>query len=81
MDEHMGAFERDTLHRILAVAARYWVIEHHQRAKQLPKRVTFFAYAEGPAGMDWGNSPGPDDAELRPMRGKRVRITLEIEDG
>ena len=75
----MGSFEKDTLHRLCVQAARYWVIEHKLRLGELPENVTFFAYPNGPGGFDWGNPPGPDDPTLRPMRGKRVRITMTIE--
>ena len=81
MEADRGALESDTLHRMLVEAARYWVVEHHQRTGQLPEEEIRFAYAGGSCGFDWGNPPGlgvhPRDA---PLRGKRVRITLEIED-
>lgn len=74
------AFESDTLHRLTVEAARFWVIEHFLRTKQLPTRETRFAYASGPHGFDWGNAPGHDDPDTKPLRYKRVRITFEVED-
>lgn len=76
-----SAFERDTLHRMAAGTARYWVIGEWLRNHRLPDKATLFAYAGGPGGFDWGNPPGlQDDPQLQPLRYKRVRITLEIED-
>lgn len=76
-----GAFEKDTQYRLLVEAARYWVIEHYLRTGRLPEPEVYFAYANGPHGFDWGNPAGPGDGTTpRPLRGKRVRITLEIED-
>jgi hypothetical protein len=76
-----GAFEKDTLYRLIVESTRYWVIEHYLRRGCLPDETTFFAYANEPNGFDWGNPAGPDDdGQLRPLRGKRVRITLAIED-
>ena len=77
----MGAFEKDTLYRQIVEAARYWVIEHQLRTGQLPEPMTYYAYSDGPRGFDWGNPPGVDDDGLeRPLRRKRVTITLSIED-
>ena len=77
----MNAFEKDTLYRLLVESTRLWVISHWLEHHELPKDVTFYAYPNGPRGFDWGNAPGPDnDGTERPPRGKRVRITLEIED-
>jgi len=73
-----GAFEKDTQYRLLVEASRYWVIEHYLRTGRLPEPAVYFAYANGERGFDWGNPPGPDDQTQ--LRGKRVRITLEIED-
>jgi len=79
--EERSAFLTDTLHRIMCEAARIWVIEHHQRTGELPASEARFAYANGPHGFDWGNAPGPDvPPGSRPLRGKRVRITFEIEE-
>lgn len=76
-----GSFERDTLMRMLAEAVRYWLVGHFLRRQRLPEENTFFVYANGPNGIDWGNAPGPTgDGMLRPLRGKRVRITLSIEN-
>lgn len=78
MSEAMSAFLRDTLHRMCVGAARFWVIEHHQRTGELPDKSVWYAYADGPVGFGWGNAPGPDDPVDKPLRGKRVRITLEV---
>lgn len=76
-----GAFETDTFHRMLVEAARYWVIEAWLRSQELPRSETRYVYPDGPpASMDWGNSPGPDDPTMKPMRGKRVSITIKVED-
>ena len=80
-DDQRPAFASDTLHRLLVEASRYWVIESVLRSGDLPKDETRFAYANGPHGFGWGNAPGDEsDGIKRPLRGKRVRITLEIED-
>ena len=79
MSEQRSAFETHTLHRMCAQAARYWVIENWLRTNELPEPATYFAYPTGPGGFDWGDAPG-NDGPPRPLRGKRVRITLEIEE-
>ena len=77
----MNAFEKDTLYRLLVESTRFWVIANWLENHELPKQTTFYTYPGGPLGFDWGNAPGPDDEAIeRPLRGKRVRITLEIED-
>jgi len=79
MPKERSAFMSDTFHRVTIEAARIWVIDSVLRTGQLPKTETRFAYSHGPHGLDWGNSSGPDDGN-KPMRGKRVRVTFEIED-
>tara|TARA_Y100000034_G_C6896147_1_gene413192 strand:- start:44 stop:358 length:315 start_codon:yes stop_codon:yes gene_type:complete len=74
-----SAFISDTFHRVLVEAARVWVIDSVLRTGELPETEVRFCYADGPHGFDWGNSPGPD-SEHKPLRGKRVRVTFEIED-
>lgn len=65
-----GSFEKDTLWRMCAQAARYWVIEHFLRTKELPdKPAVFFGYSV--SGIDWGQEV---------LRGKRIKVTIEIED-
>lgn len=76
----MKQFEKDTLYRLLVEASRFWLIGHFLRTHALPDPAVYFVYANGPNGLDWGNEPGPDDPQLKPLRRKRVRITLEIED-
>lgn len=76
----MNAFEKSTLHRLCSQAARFWVLASYLETKKLPDETAFFAYANGPGGFDWGNPPGPDDPDNQPLRRKRVRITLTIED-
>jgi hypothetical protein len=79
--EQKGAFEKETQHRMLTEAARYWVIEHYLRTGKLPDEpAVYFAYPNGPVSFDWGNPPGPDNGTQK-LRGKRVRITMEIENG
>ncbi len=85
MDELLSAGQRaafisDTLHRATVEAARIWVIEHFLRTGDLPEVETRFCYANGPHGFDWGNAPGPDDPVNKPLRGKRIRVTFEIEE-
>lgn len=75
------AFERETIHRLATEAARYWLLTHFLAQQRLPVKGTWFAYPSGPgASIDWGNPPGPDDPDLQPLRGKRIRVTFEIED-
>lgn len=76
-----GAFEKDTEYRLVVEAARYWVIQHYILTGKLPEKTIYSAYPNGTASFDWGDPPGPDDGKTpAPLRGKRVRITLEIED-
>jgi len=79
MPKDRGAFETETFHRMLVEAARYWLIEFFLRKKKLPEREVRYVYADGPNGIGWGNAPGPDDG-TKVMRGKRIKITVEIED-
>lgn len=79
--DQRAAFISDTFHRVMVEAARIWVIESVLRTGELPESETRFCYANGPHGFDWGNAPGPDGSPgHRPLRGKRVRVTFEIED-
>lgn len=45
----MGAFEKETLYRMIVEAARFWVIEHHQRTGELPEATVKFVYPSGPS--------------------------------
>jgi hypothetical protein len=74
------AFLNDTLHRMCVGVARLWVIEHHLRTDELPDKATFWVYANGPVGIGWGDAPEQDDPDLKPLRYKRICVTLEIED-
>ena len=74
------AFERDTSHRLITEAARHWCISHALATGDVPERGVFFAYPDGPVGFMWGNAPGPDNPAVKPLRGKRYRITIELED-
>jgi hypothetical protein len=78
----MRAFDKDTLYRMTVEAARFWVVEHFLRTRQIPdKPRVMFVYPSGcEACMDFGNAPGPDGPD-KPMRGRRVRVTFEIEEG
>lgn len=80
MKKDRGAFETETLHRLLVEAVRFWVIEFFLRRKKLPEKEVRYVYADGTMGIGWGNSPGPDDPKFRPLRMKRIKITVEIED-
>ena len=71
-----GAFEKSTLHRLCVEAARFWVIDNYLADKKLPDSVTFFAYPRSQDGMNWGD----DDSGTGPLHGKRVRVTLEVEN-
>lgn len=71
----MGSFERDAIYRIAREAVRYWVIEVFLENKTLPTSREMFFYSDGPNGIDWGNAPGPDDPDTKPLRGKRIRVT------
>ena len=78
----IGAFESDTSYRLAVEAARYWLVECHLRTNQLPDKSVRFIYANGPNGIDWGNPPGSELLpEQCPLRGKRIRVTFEVEDG
>ena len=77
----MNAFERETIHRLCTETARFWLNSHYLENKNLPDEPkVWFAYPNGPVSFDWGNRPGEFDG-TQVLRGKRVRITLEIEDG
>ena len=80
MRKDRGSFETETFHRLLVEAVRFWVIEFFLRRNKLPDREVRYVYADGPVGIGWGNSPGPDDPSMRPLRKKRIKITVEIED-
>ncbi len=78
MTDSIGAFEQSTSIRLATEAARYVMLEHYLRTGELPETTTYFAYSTS---FDWGNPPGHfNDGQPRPLRGKRVRITFEVED-
>lgn len=81
LTEETTAFERDTLYRMAVEAARYWVVNHYLHKLRVPDEpATMFVYPSGPcAAMDWGNPPGTNNPDAV-LRGKRVRVTLTIED-
>lgn len=77
----MGAFEKETVYRLLTEACRMWVVSTHLETGKLPKFVTYWVYGNGaPINIGWGDAGGPP-SENTPMRGKRIRVTLEVEDG
>jgi hypothetical protein len=75
-----GSFERETSYRILVEAVRHWCISNHLESGQVPVSGVFFVYADGPTGFDWGNAPGADDPATKPLRGKRYKVTIELEE-
>ena len=83
-----GAFDKDTLHRIVTEASRLWVVEHFLRTGRLPEELTMFAYPSGPVSMDWGNPTGgstnPHADACRPasavLHRKRVVVHFTLED-
>lgn len=80
-EQRPSVFERETLYRLIVETARLWLVGHFLRSLTLPSAATFYVYPGGPdASLDWGNAPGPDDPFNKPMRGKRVRVTFEIEN-
>ena len=69
--EKRGAFESDTFHQMLTLAARYWLIEHFLRAQDIPMESEtrfFYPFEES---INWGK-------DVR--ENKRIRVTIEIED-
>ena len=75
------AFERETSYRLLVEAARHWCISGYLATHRVPSRGVFYAYPAGPSAcFDWGNPPGPNDPTTQPLRGKRYKITIELED-
>ena len=80
MQRETTAFSRDTTYRLLVEAVRYWVISHWLATQRLPNNGQFWIYGTGQNGIDWGNAPGPDDPDLKPLRGKRIKVTMTIED-
>ena len=83
MTTEADAFVKDTRYRLLVEVSRYWLIEHWLRTHELPDEAVWFVYPNGPeACLDWGNPPGrSEDGLSRPLRGKRIRITLSVEEG
>lgn len=75
----MRAFERATLYRLCTEAARYWVISHFLVHQALPAEVQFYTYPNGEVSFDWGNPAGPASV-YTPLRGKRITITMRVED-
>jgi len=77
----VGSFERDTTYRILVEAVRHWIITHWLAKKTLPLEADVFCvYSDGPNGIDWGNPPTSEGKADRPLRGKRIRVTFEVEE-
>ena len=67
------AFDRDTQIELAKALARHWVISHFLRTTHLPNGARFYAYPSQD-GFSWGGDKGD------PMHGKRVVISLEIEN-
>lgn len=65
------AFERDTTHRLAVEVARHSIISRHLAGFQIDMPHTMFVYQSGPFGMNWGQDL---------LKGKRVRVTIEVED-
>jgi hypothetical protein len=78
MKKERGSFETETLHRMLIEAVRYWVIEWFLRTKKLPAKEIRYVYSGGTVGIGWGSATGLDDPNT--LRGKRIKVTIEIED-
>jgi len=74
MIPEVSVFARDTHYRMTVESARFWVINHILELRAVPDKCVCYAYPHGPHGFDWGLG---HDA---PLRGKRVRVTFEIED-
>lgn len=64
---------------MMVEAVRYWLVENFLRTKKLPDKHVYFVYPHGEASLDWGDPPGSPQ-EFAPLRGKRIRVTLEIEN-
>lgn len=77
--EERPSFMTDTIRRVASESARVWVVENFLRNGRIPRLTTFFAYPRGPGGFDWGESNGAYGTK-QPLKGKRVRITFEVED-
>lgn len=72
-----GRFETDTIWRMCCQVARYWVVEWFLRTQELPPKQTFYVY---PDNIDFGDDRRERDESLTPLRRKRIRVTIEIED-
>lgn len=79
----VGAFEKDTTYRLLVEAVRHWLLARVLARKSLPSEpAVFWIYASrhpGRNSIDWGDAAGPPDPVNKPLRGKRIRVTIEIE--
>ena len=68
-----SAFDRDTVHRLLTEAMRVWCITNYLSCKEVPIAGRVYVYPDCvPACMDWG----ANDV----MKGKRIKVTFEVED-
>ena len=70
----MRSFDHDTIHRLATKLARLWAVGSYLEAKELPTRLTLWAYPRGVVALDWGAA----DAE-GPLHNQRIRIDLTIE--
>ncbi len=73
------AFERDTSYRILTEAVRHWLVTRFLAGGMPKKPAVFWVYSNGPNGIDWGDDPKAPTQD-RPLKGKRIRVTFEVEN-
>ena len=72
------SFERDTTYRLLTEAVRHWMIAHYLASHgKLPGPAKFWFYSEQ---LDWGDAGPKEPEENRPLRKKRIAVTLTVED-
>jgi hypothetical protein len=75
------AYISKSIHKMLVAVCHLWISHVYIKSREWnddsirtrwpPGKQTFFIYADGDAGMNWGEDL---------LRGKRIRVTMEMED-
>ena len=76
----MPAWIRDTVHRLLTEAVRVWILGRNLYGYGGTSEGVFYVYPRGQVSIDWGDPVGEVSSDSAPLRGKRIVVTLRIEE-
>lgn len=76
----LPAWIRETIHRLLTEAVRVWILGNRIEGNGIPTEGVFYVYPSGPVSIDWGDQLRETHKEYHPLRGKRIVVTLRVEE-